>query len=49
MFFNGTTDILLDEHDNGSPMGLTLRDFWESNMMTICLGQPLLNFKQLPW
>ncbi len=30
MFYNGTTDILLGEHENGSPLGLALRAFWDS-------------------
>lgn len=30
MFYNGTTDVLLGEHENGSPVGLALRDFWDS-------------------
>jgi len=30
VFYNGTTDILLREHENRCPLGLALRNFWDS-------------------
>ena len=56
VFYNGTTDILLGEHENGSPLGLALRDFWDSALEYLgdqygndMSGQPLPNSKRLPW
>ena len=56
VFYNGTTDILLGEHENGSPLGLALRDFWDSVLEYLgdqygndMSGQPLPNSKRLPW